>query len=65
MILKEEIEKRLRFKEKNRINIRLHTSCAGFTPLPPEASHPNTQEHPQENLTENFLIIHSPSYSLS
>jgi len=57
MVLKEEIEKRLEFREKNRINVGLRTPCAGFTPLTPRASHPNTQEHPQENLTRKFLII--------
>ena len=43
-------------KEKKGIGFRddpdrfeLRTPCAGFTPLTP--SHPNTQEHPQENLT--------------
>ena len=64
-VFKEEIEKRLGFREKNRINIGLRTFCAGFTPLTPRALHPNTQEHPQENLTGKFLIIHCPSYSLS
>jgi len=60
--MKEEIEKRLGFREKNRINVG---RCVGFTLLTPRASHSNTQEYPQENLTEIFLIIHCPSYSLS
>jgi len=47
MVLKEEIEKKLGFRKKNRINVRLRTPCAGFTPLTPRASHPSTQEHPQ------------------
>ena len=66
--MKEEIKKRLGllgFREKNRINIGLRTPSVGFTPLTPRASHLNTQEHPQENLTEKFLIIHCLSYSLS
>ena len=50
--LKEEIEKKLGFREKNQINV-------GFAPLA-WASHPNTQEHSQENLTEKFklFIVH-------
>jgi len=63
--LKEEIEKILGFREKKRINIGLCTPCAGLTPLTPQASYPNTQEHTQENLTGKFLIIHCPPYSLS
>jgi len=63
--LKEKREKILEFREKNRINVGFRNPYAGFTPLTPWASHPNTQEHPQEYLTKKFLIIHCPSYSLS
>jgi len=73
MILKEEIEKRLGRREKNRINVGLRTPCAGFTPplhhglyTPYTMSFTsNTQEYLQENLTGKFLIIHCPSFSLS
>jgi len=51
MILKEKIEKRLEFREENRIDVGL----PGFAPLTPRASHPNTQEHPHEYLTEKFF----------
>jgi len=63
--LKEEIEKRLGFREKNRINVGLRTLCTGFThpyttgftPLTPWASHSNTQEHPQEKVFNYSLSI--------